>query len=45
MVAAKVVDRCAACPPHGVDATQAVFSELAGLDQGVLEGMHLVVFN
>lgn len=45
MVPARVVDQCEGCAPHQVDATKAVFSSLADLDIGQLEGVHLVVFS
>lgn len=45
MVAAQVVDECAACAPHQVDATKGVFQALAPLEQGQLEGVHLVLFS
>lgn len=45
MVAAKVVDQCEGCSDHQVDATKGVFQELAGLDVGQLEGVHVVVFS
>lgn len=40
-----VVDQCEACAPHQVDATKAVFSALAPLEVGQLEGAHLVVYD
>lgn len=45
MVAAKVVDQCAACSTFQVDASKGVFQALAPLDVGLLEDVHIVVFS
>lgn len=40
MVAAKIVDYCASCEFGHFDASKSVFSALAPLDQGVINGIH-----
>lgn len=41
-ITVRIADRCEGCPPHGIDATKAVFRALAPLSEGVLEGVHIV---
>ncbi len=39
-VEAKVVDYCGGCGKYDIDTTKGVFSQLATLDEGLLQGIH-----